>query len=86
MNVSKGNQPTAMPDVRGQTASQAKQSLKDAGFTNVSTQTVDTGGQFAGRVVDQSPSPGSAADPDQQITLLVAKGAGGTNSLDGLFG
>jgi serine/threonine-protein kinase len=86
MNVSKGNQPTAVPDVRGQTATQAKQSLKDAGFTNVSTQTVDTGGQFAGRVVDQSPSPGSTGDPDQQITLLVAKGANGTNSLDGLFG
>ena len=84
MNVSKGNQPSTVPDVRGQTVNQAKQILKQAGFTNVSTQTVDVGAntQVAGRVVDQSPSPNSSADSDQQITLLVAKGSSssGTNS------
>ncbi len=82
MNVSKGNQPSAVPDVRGQTATQAKQILKQAGFTNVNTQTVDVGGntQFAGRVVDQNPPGGSTIDGDQQITLFVAKSAGSSNN------
>jgi len=82
MNVSKGNQASAVPDVRGQTATQAKQSLKQAGYTNVNTQTVDIGGntQFAGRVVDQNPPGGSTIDADQQITLFVAKSAGSSNN------
>jgi serine/threonine-protein kinase len=89
MNVSKGNQPSAVPTVLGQTASQAKQILKAAGFTNVSTQTVDAGGQFAGRVVQQSPQGGSTADPDQEITLVVGKGSSngagdGLGLLDGV--
>ncbi len=89
MNVSKGNQASTVPDVRGQTAAQAKQTLKQAGFTNISTQTVDAGGntQFAGRVVDQDPSAGSTADSDQQITLTIAKGNGSSNNgLGDLFG
>jgi eukaryotic-like serine/threonine-protein kinase len=83
MNVSKGNQPGSVPDVRGQTVTQAKQILKQAGFTNVSTQTVDIGGntQFAGRVVDQSPSGGTTVDSDQQITLFVARGDNTNNGL-----
>ena len=89
MNVSKGNQPSAVPTVLGQTASQAKQVLKAAGFTNVTTQTVDAGGQFAGRVVQQSPQGGSTADPDQEITLVVGKGSSngagdGLGLLDGV--
>jgi beta-lactam-binding protein with PASTA domain/predicted Ser/Thr protein kinase len=86
MNVSKGNQPSAVPSVLGQTVSQAKQTMKAAGFTNVSTQTVDTGGQFAGRVVQQSPPSGSTVDSDQEITLVVAKGDGTSNNGLGLFG
>jgi serine/threonine-protein kinase len=89
MNVSKGNQPSTVPDVRGQTSAQAKQILKQAGFTNVSTQTVDVGGntQFAGRVVDQNPSPGGNVDSDQQITLFVARGgSGSTNNGLGVLG
>jgi eukaryotic-like serine/threonine-protein kinase len=83
MNVSKGNQPSTVPDVRGQTAAQAKQILKQAGYTNVTTQTVDIGGdtQFAGRVVDQSPSAGNTVDSDQQITLFVARGNNTNNGL-----
>ena len=83
MNVSKGNQPSTVPDVRGQTAAQAKQSLKQAGYTNVTTQTVDIGGntQFEGRVVDQSPSAGNTVDSDQQITLFVARGNNTNNGL-----
>ena len=36
MNVSKGNQPTAAAQRPGPDGGQAKQILKDAGFTNVS--------------------------------------------------
>ena len=89
MNVSKANQPSAVPTVLGQTAGQAKQILKAAGFTNVTTQTVDAGGQFAGRVVQQSPQGGSTADPDQEITLVVGRGSSngagdGLGLLDGV--
>ncbi len=88
MQVSKGNQAGAVPEVRGQTVAQAKQILKQAGFTNVSSQTVDIpggNGQLAGRVVQQDPSPGSTADPDQQITLLVARGNSTNNGLDDIL-
>jgi serine/threonine-protein kinase len=80
MNVSKGNQPSAVPDVRGQTVTQAKQLLKQAGFTNVSTQSLDGSGSGNGRVVDQSPPAGSTVDSDQQITLLVTKGTSSSNN------
>jgi serine/threonine-protein kinase len=82
MNVSKGNQPSAVPDVRGQTVTQAKQLLKQAGFTNVSTQSLDGSGSGSGngRVVDQSPPAGSTVDSDQQITLLVTRGTSSSNN------
>ncbi len=84
MQVSKGNQAGAVPDVRGQTVTAGQADPQQAGFTNVSTQTVDIpggNGQLSGRVVQQDPSPGSTADPDQQITLFVARGNSTNNGL-----
>ncbi len=78
-----------IPDVLGKSSSQARNSLAQAGFSSISVQTVDVGGnaEFAGRVVDQSPAPGNPADPNTAITLFVAKPptTTPTNGL-GLFG
>ena len=80
INLSNGNQASTVPDVRGQSENQAKKALKDAGYTNIKTQSVDANGQVQdGRALGTDPGAGSQADPDQTVTLYIARGGGGGN-------
>ena len=76
MNVSKGNQPNQLPNVRrADRRAQAKQNLAAAGFTNLACRPGYRRRVRTGRVVDQNPTPGSTADTDQQITLTRRQAA-----------
>ncbi|MFF7286508.1 Stk1 family PASTA domain-containing Ser/Thr kinase [Streptomyces griseorubiginosus] len=80
IQIGKAADKTEVPDVRGQTVGQAKQTLNNAGFTNI---------QFANGsdqsdnafVVQQNPGGGSEVnDPGStQITLATVGGGGGNN-------
>ncbi|WUH89531.1 peptidoglycan-binding protein [Streptomyces sp. NBC_00433] len=64
----------AIPDVVGQSADQARQTLEDAGFT-VRTQTDDSPEAQQvepGQVLRQDPEPGSSASAGAQVTLYLA--------------
>lgn len=67
-----------VPDVVGQTESDARQQLNQAGFNDVDTQDVDalsTGSneRADGIVLAQEPTAGSTTDPDKKVTLRVQK-------------
>jgi eukaryotic-like serine/threonine-protein kinase len=62
-----------LPDVRGKTFDDAQSALNAAGFTNIvqgSPQKTAKQGQN-GKVFAESPTPGNAYDPGQQISLTV---------------
>ncbi|MCE3555547.1 Stk1 family PASTA domain-containing Ser/Thr kinase [Pseudonocardia sp. RS11V-5] len=63
----------AVPDVTGQSADQAKQTLANSGFTSVQTQNVDGGGQD-GSVVGTNPAAGTKVAPGTTITLQISRG------------
>ena len=63
-----------VPTVTGQSESDAKNALKAAGFNSVTTQCVQWTGPTdpdAGKVVQQSPSGGSSANPANPVTIAV---------------
>jgi beta-lactam-binding protein with PASTA domain len=70
--------PPAVPDVRGQTIDEARQTLANAGIWS---DFVVVGGQVfnpsvePGRVVSQSPSGGAAPSTGQQVTLTLSRSA-----------
>jgi beta-lactam-binding protein with PASTA domain/predicted Ser/Thr protein kinase len=72
LKVSKGPQPIAVPDVRGDTFDTADSQLLAAGFA-VAKHLVDST-QPANVVVAQRPSPNSSQAPGTTITLDVSKG------------
>ncbi len=76
MSVSKGNQQPTIPGVRGQSENQAKQTLKQAGFTNITVQDFPTDQAADGTAIGTNPGEGSQADPNQQIILGIARGGG----------
>ena len=56
----------------------AQRKLQEKDITDVSVQNSSTGDNSDnGRVLDQSPSPGSKVSPGDPVTLLVGKSAGG---------
>jgi membrane peptidoglycan carboxypeptidase len=63
-----------VPDVVGQTAEQAKQALKDAGFSGTVAKQPVPSDKPAGTVVSQSPSGGSYYELGSNITLNVSSG------------
>jgi len=71
-----GRQPSSVtvPDVRGDSASEAEQRLQQAGFT-VSRSTVDAGGS-EGDVVGTNPPAGTQAAAGSTVTLQVTSGEG----------
>ncbi|TCK27468.1 Stk1 family PASTA domain-containing Ser/Thr kinase [Pseudonocardia endophytica] len=71
--IGKEQTTVAVPDVSGQSADQAQSTLRNAGFTNVTTSTVDGGGQ-AGSVVGTDPSAGTKVSKNATITLQISKG------------
>ncbi len=75
---------TQVPNVIGQTLSNAGQTLSNAGYTNVAVQGSTDPNAI---VVDQQPSGGSGFNTDTKITLTVqASGTPTNNGLGGLFG
>ena len=68
LTVSNGQ--VAVPNVVGQTESQAKSSLASAGFNNVSTST-QSSTQPAGTVLSQTPAGGAQAAPSSTTVSLV---------------
>jgi serine/threonine-protein kinase len=69
--VSDGDAP--IPGVTGQEQAAAVQALRDAGFTNVTTEEVDSE-EPAGTVVASAPAAGQQATADAEITLQVSGG------------
>jgi serine/threonine-protein kinase len=75
---------TEMPDVTGDRVFDAQRKLQQAGITNVSVQQQATSDADAdGRVLDQSPSPGTKVAPGDRVVLVVGRlsgsGPGGGN-------
>jgi serine/threonine-protein kinase len=69
-----------MPDVRGDRIDQAQATLAGAGFSDIRVQREATNdpGEI-GRVIDQSPSPGSSASTDERVTLVVGAQSGSSS-------
>jgi serine/threonine-protein kinase len=72
LNISKGPQPVAVPDVRGQTIDQASSQLQALGF-QVALTTVESD-QPANTVIDQAPPGGQSAGKGSVVSLTVSKG------------
>jgi len=72
INVSKGPQPIAVPNVLNLPIDQASSTLQAAGF-QVSTRFVEDN-QPANTVIDQSPSAGDSAAKNSIVSLTVSKG------------
>ncbi len=70
--LSKGVEPIAVPDVRGEKQADAEKTLTDAGFVAKSTEVFDDNVD-KGVVVNQSPRSGTAAK-GSTVTLQVSKG------------
>ncbi len=71
--VSKGPAPVAVPNVVGETQSQAQSDLQAKGF-QVSVKSDPTSSATAGQVISQSPS-GGTAPPNSTVTITVSGGA-----------
>ena len=62
-----------LPDVRGMSLNDAKSTIPNT-FSKIKTQTKTTSDQSKdGQVAEESPKPGAAYAPDQQITLTLYK-------------
>jgi serine/threonine-protein kinase len=71
LTVSNGK--VSVPNVVGQTVSDAKSSLANAGFNNVTTST-QSSNQTPGTVLSQTPAGGAQADPaNTTVNLVVAQ-------------
>ncbi|MHA6779431.1 Stk1 family PASTA domain-containing Ser/Thr kinase [Pseudonocardia saturnea] len=70
-----GTRPTTreVPDVAGQSVSEARQTLQGAGFTNVTEEEVDGGGE-SGDVLGTNPAAGTQAAPASTVTIRVSRG------------
>jgi eukaryotic-like serine/threonine-protein kinase len=71
LEVSDGD--VAVPDVRGQDQATAIKALRDAGFSNITPETVDAP-EAEGTALGTSPGAGSQASADTEITLQVSGG------------
>ena len=85
LKVSRGNQQPQIPHVRGMTEDQAKQALKQAGFTNITVQDYQTDQAADGTALGTNPNEGTQADPNQQIILGIARGGGNGGNGNGIF-
>jgi eukaryotic-like serine/threonine-protein kinase len=72
LTVSTGTPKVKVPNVVGQTQSDAKSTLQNAGFS-VTSSTQTTSSTTAGDVVSQSPSGGSEAASGSTVALVIAK-------------
>jgi beta-lactam-binding protein with PASTA domain/tRNA A-37 threonylcarbamoyl transferase component Bud32 len=70
LRVSDGD--IAIPDVRGLPQAQAEKALRDAGFTNVTVQSVESDEVAVGEAVGTEPGANNQAGAGDSITLLIA--------------
>jgi beta-lactam-binding protein with PASTA domain/predicted Ser/Thr protein kinase len=72
LTVSNGK--ITVPNVNGETESQARSNLSNAGFNSVTTSNQPSSSQPAGTVLSQSPAGGTAADPaSTTVNLVIAQ-------------
>jgi eukaryotic-like serine/threonine-protein kinase len=70
LTVSDGD--TAIPDVRGLTQAAALEGLRAAGFTNITSQNVESDEVPEGQAVGTEPGANTQAGADDEIILLIA--------------
>jgi serine/threonine-protein kinase len=69
LQISRGNE-AEVPNVVGESVSDAQRDLQRAGFRNLSLETTDVNSQDQdGKIVKQSVPAGSTADPNDEITI-----------------
>jgi len=79
--VSGGPAQVNVPTVTGQTETDATNAIKARGFdVSVQTRSVPAGDPRIGRVVDQSPTGGTPADPGSAVTIGIGVGAAPTTT------
>jgi serine/threonine-protein kinase len=79
--VSKGATPVDLPDVTGETQSQATQTLNLAGFTQISTQHESSESVLAGLVTRSVPAPHTQVPKGSPITIFISTGPVPTTTL-----
>jgi beta-lactam-binding protein with PASTA domain len=72
ISVSRGPAPVKVPDVLGALAADAKSSIQDLGLVPVSTTTSGTASEV-GRVIDQTPDPGTSVAAGSQVQITIGK-------------
>ncbi|MCW2974010.1 MAG: hypothetical protein JWN72_2283 [Thermoleophilia bacterium] len=80
--ISSGKDDIQVPNVIGLSSDAAKQQLRAAGFTNISTDQANSA-EPRGEVIQQSPTQDTRAPKDQAITLTIATG---TNDIPDTIG
>jgi serine/threonine-protein kinase len=70
--VSKGRAPITVPDLQGKNINDARAEAQQLGLTVV--EQYKDNDQPADQVIDQSPAPGTGAEKDDEIKLVVSKG------------
>ena len=76
IEVSKGSGKVAVPDVRGKSEADARNTLQGAGFTNVQSQQQNSDSVPAGSVINTEPGAGSKVATTEPVVLIVSSGAG----------
>ena len=74
LQVSKGGELHAVPDVRGQSLARAQSVIKEQGFALGDVIRIQDGGQSAGAVIAQSPAAPANISMARRIDLLVREG------------
>jgi eukaryotic-like serine/threonine-protein kinase len=76
IEVSKGSGKMAVPDVKGKSEADARNTLQGAGFTNVQSQQQNSDSVPAGSVINTEPGAGSQVATTEPVVLIVSSGAG----------
>lgn len=82
LEVSRGGELHAVPDVRGQTLANAQSVIKEQGFTLGDVIRIRERGQAGGTVIAQSPASPANVPVARKIDLLVQDGAGTSSGVN----
>jgi eukaryotic-like serine/threonine-protein kinase len=74
LEIATAPETATVPSVTGQTEAQARQTLANAGFTNVVLQDSEGDGEPTGTALGTDPPAGTQADLDEEIVLIVVGG------------
>ena len=77
LQVSKGGEQRAVPDLRGQELTRAQRVLQEQGFAVGDVIRIKDGSQPGGVVIAQSPSAPANIPVERKVDLLVSEGGGG---------